>query len=105
MLRRPPRTTRTDTLFPYTTLVRSPRNAGSRHLRRRGGDRDRRRNAVEHQERRGQKAAADAEHAGQKADQPPKEDDHQRIYRKTRDRKVKVHGEGLAKPRPNAKGL
>src|SRR3546814_5779251 len=28
MLRRPPRSTRTDTLFPYTTLVRSP--AGSR---------------------------------------------------------------------------
>src|SRR3546814_1989368 len=25
MLRRPPRATRTDTLFPYTTLVRSPR--------------------------------------------------------------------------------
>src|SRR3546814_10794905 len=24
MLRRPPRTTRTDTLFPYTTLFRSP---------------------------------------------------------------------------------
>src|SRR3546814_10188667 len=24
MLRRPPRSTRTDTLFPYTTLVRSP---------------------------------------------------------------------------------
>src|SRR3546814_15384916 len=26
MIRRPPRSTRTDTLFPYTTLVRSPRN-------------------------------------------------------------------------------
>src|SRR3546814_8096712 len=25
MIRRPPRTTRTDTLFPYTTLFRSPR--------------------------------------------------------------------------------
>src|SRR3546814_4005074 len=25
MLRRPPRSTRTDTLFPYTTLFRSPR--------------------------------------------------------------------------------
>src|SRR3546814_17987448 len=24
MIRRPPRSTRTDTLFPYTTLVRSP---------------------------------------------------------------------------------
>src|SRR3546814_17909814 len=27
MIRRPPRTTRTDTLFPYTTLVRSRRRA------------------------------------------------------------------------------
>src|SRR3546814_14098367 len=27
MSRRPPRSTRTDTLFPYTTLVRSPREA------------------------------------------------------------------------------
>src|SRR3546814_11437927 len=33
MLRRPPRSTRTDTLFPYTTLFRSPpgeRNCGER---------------------------------------------------------------------------
>src|SRR3546814_13573745 len=28
MLRRPPRSTRTDTLFPYTTLFRSDRPAG-----------------------------------------------------------------------------
>src|SRR3546814_12038758 len=27
MIRRPPRATRTDTLFPYTTLFRSPRHA------------------------------------------------------------------------------
>src|SRR3546814_14822361 len=27
MIRRPPRSTRTDTLFPYTTLFRSPRKA------------------------------------------------------------------------------
>src|SRR3546814_7516267 len=27
MIRRPPRSTRTDTLFPYTTLFRSPRRA------------------------------------------------------------------------------
>src|SRR3546814_11876061 len=26
MIRRPPRSTRTDTLFPYTTLFRSPRD-------------------------------------------------------------------------------
>src|SRR3546814_11063504 len=30
MLRRPPRSTRTDTLFPYTTLFRSLRIAGRR---------------------------------------------------------------------------
>src|SRR3546814_3050415 len=29
MIRRPPRSTRTDTLFPYTTLFRSVWNAGS----------------------------------------------------------------------------
>src|SRR3546814_2939440 len=29
MLRRPPRSTRTDTLFPYTTLFRSHRTAGT----------------------------------------------------------------------------
>src|SRR3546814_8257417 len=29
MTQRPPRSTRTDTLFPYTTLVRSPRRAGA----------------------------------------------------------------------------
>src|SRR3546814_2063101 len=28
MIRRPPRSTRTDTLFPYTTLFRSPRKRG-----------------------------------------------------------------------------
>src|SRR3546814_13345660 len=28
MIRRPPRSTRTDTLFPYTTLFRSPRQIG-----------------------------------------------------------------------------
>src|SRR3546814_14928537 len=29
MIRRPPRSTRTDTLFPYTTLFRSQRKLGS----------------------------------------------------------------------------
>src|SRR3546814_7061045 len=38
MIRRPPRSTRTDTLFPYTTLFRSlPRFRGRRHRRCRGG--------------------------------------------------------------------
>src|SRR3546814_2014637 len=34
MIRRPPRPTRTDTLFPYTTLFRSACNAGPRSRRR-----------------------------------------------------------------------
>src|SRR3546814_13844543 len=32
MIRRPPRSTRTDTLFPYTTLFRSLRNGGVERL-------------------------------------------------------------------------
>src|SRR3546814_1899943 len=32
MIRRPPRSTRTDTLFPYTTLFRSPRPDGADRL-------------------------------------------------------------------------
>src|SRR3546814_19805783 len=39
MIRRPPRSTRTDTLFPYTTLFRSLSAAGARHHR--AGDRER----------------------------------------------------------------
>src|SRR3546814_14090957 len=42
MIRRPPRSTRTDTLFPYTTLFRSRRNAA---CARRAGFKDRRMNA------------------------------------------------------------
>src|SRR3546814_14433951 len=38
MIRRPPRSTRTDTLFPYTTLFRSAR-AGEERLRRLQRDR------------------------------------------------------------------
>src|SRR3546814_12030354 len=34
MLRRPPRSTRTDTLFPYTTLFRSERQASDPERRR-----------------------------------------------------------------------
>src|SRR3546814_20389796 len=34
MIRRPPRSTRTDTLFPYTTLFRSPRSPCRQHLSR-----------------------------------------------------------------------
>src|SRR3546814_1995566 len=32
MIRRPPRSTRTDTLFPYTTLFRSLPGSGSNHM-------------------------------------------------------------------------
>src|SRR3546814_14728338 len=32
MIRRPPRSTRTDTLFPYTTLFRSPEYLARRYL-------------------------------------------------------------------------
>src|SRR3546814_19399356 len=39
MIRRPPRSTRTDTLFPYTTLFRSPACRFDPRLRA-GGDRD-----------------------------------------------------------------
>src|SRR3546814_2597080 len=37
MIRRPPRSTRTYTLFPYTTLFRSHRRADRAHRRARGG--------------------------------------------------------------------
>src|SRR3546814_3655424 len=36
MIRRPPRSTRTDTLFPYTTLFRSRRGGGRAEGRRQG---------------------------------------------------------------------
>src|SRR3546814_4147036 len=36
MIRRPPRSTRTDTLFPYTTLFRSPNNRSPRSAQARG---------------------------------------------------------------------
>src|SRR3546814_2066710 len=47
MIRRPPRSTRTDTLFPYTTLFRSPAEV------RRGGVPHRARRPLGHPHRRG----------------------------------------------------
>src|SRR3546814_16135726 len=47
MIRRPPRSTRTDTLFPYTTLFRSHRGPGEA-----AGERARRRRPHEHPVRR-----------------------------------------------------
>src|SRR3546814_1474087 len=38
MIRRPPRSTRTDTLFPYTTLFRSHRVVAGTHVRRKRQD-------------------------------------------------------------------
>src|SRR3546814_16080402 len=58
MVRRPPRSTRTDTLFPYTTLVRSPRWDPVRHawrarpVRSGAGPRQRPRQNCAHQSRR-----------------------------------------------------
>src|SRR3546814_15826057 len=43
MIRRPPRSTRTDTLFPYTTLFRSADLAGEPFISLMHGDRTRRR--------------------------------------------------------------
>src|SRR3546814_4277263 len=40
MIRRPPRSTRTDTLFPYTTLFRSDSRKGSPIQERANADRD-----------------------------------------------------------------
>src|SRR3546814_2257463 len=52
MIRRPPRSTRTDTLFPYTTLFRSLQKGGprrARHFRdRRRSDRGRHPRSEEH---------------------------------------------------------
>src|SRR6056297_3928641 len=47
MIRRPPRSTRTDTLFPYTTLFRSP-GAGARGSGQPRHPRDQRRRSEEH---------------------------------------------------------
>ena len=70
------------------------RDAGAGDLGRGRGDRDRRRDAVEDQQRRGQEAAADAEHARQHADQEAEHDDQQRVDRLAGDREVDVHAAG-----------
>src|SRR3546814_6170702 len=38
MIRRPPRSTRTDTLFPYTTLFRSPKEGATSEMAPAAGD-------------------------------------------------------------------
>ena len=66
-------------------------HAGAGDLGGGGGHRDGRRDAVEDQQRRGEEAAADPEHAGQQADQPAQRDDQQRIDRHAGDGEVDVH--------------
>src|SRR3546814_1448030 len=64
MIRRPPRSTRTDTLFPYTTLFRSPRYAAADRAARRPeqcADRSRRRRRDRHL-----RPAAARRHRGQR---------------------------------------
>src|SRR3546814_14719897 len=51
MIRRPPRSTRTDTLFPYTTLFRSVAGAGAGAVAQAGGAAGRRRQAGRRQPR------------------------------------------------------
>src|SRR3546814_5739414 len=58
MIRRPPKSTRTDTLFPYTTLFRSPREFDHRELRPRAE-----RQHVDHLDRARLGRAADERHA------------------------------------------
>ncbi len=67
------------------------RHAGACDLGSGGGDGDAWRNAVEDQQGRGEKAAADPEQAGQDADQPAQRHDEQCIDAHVRDGKVDVH--------------
>src|SRR3546814_11932732 len=73
MIRRPPRSTRTDTLFPYTTLFRSPDrrepSGATPKDRRRHRDRfdvvDRRRTAVKADARRKRRLQRSEEHTSE----------------------------------------
>src|SRR3546814_13876791 len=72
MIRRPPRSTRTDTLFPYTTLFRSPfREQGAEHVGKPQGDEEHVGEVAGAERARQQHVAHEAEHAaahGQAAD-------------------------------------
>src|SRR3546814_17883112 len=61
MTRRPPRSTRTNTLFPYTPLFRSREQAGADQRRIERGERIGREHAVGHLRRRGGGEAVDAD--------------------------------------------
>ena len=56
--------------------------------------RDRGRDAEEDQERRHQKAAADAEHAGDESDGQPHRENDEHIDRQVRDRKIDLQARG-----------
>ncbi len=81
-------------------------DAGAGDLGRRRGHRDRRRDSVEDQQGRGEKAAADTEHARQDADREAQQDDEQRVDRLSGDREVDVHASaaGLAANRVAGQG-
>src|SRR3546814_15932671 len=93
MIRRPPRSTRTDTLFPYTTLFRSEGPERERHIehhRRATGDPQRDRQHREPEqfarprmlgpvEQRGQYPPRDAQHEGDEAE-PLQRDDPRRLH-------------------------
>src|SRR3546814_4962307 len=73
MIRRPPRSTRTDTLFPYTTLFRSVRrraDAAGDGARRDGARRDRGQAACDLGRRRDHRASARlSRHAGWRSEE------------------------------------
>src|SRR3546814_13800029 len=73
MIRRPPRSTRTDTLFPYTTLFRSPE--ASRDRTRDGGDDEK---ADQHG---GQRLAGGRQHVGERVAGPrhPHDEEDQHV--------------------------
>jgi hypothetical protein len=70
--------------------------APDRRLVRAGGDRDLRRDAEEGQQRREQKAATNAEHAGEKAHGRARAREHQHVRGNAGDGKIEreVHGPG-----------
>src|SRR3546814_9377524 len=94
MIRRPPRSTRTDTLFPYTTLFLSGEPAdldeqpGQEELRRQGGDGE-----IEALDAHRRQAEHHTDHSG---DQPGQHEDHQQV--EVRDATGAVPGRPRADP-------
>src|SRR3546814_16526452 len=80
MIRRPPRSTRTDTLFPYTTLFRSPQHRRRRH-RADAPDDEEQDDDTDDTER---QPAGEPEGAPNRADAAPLGDDHRIERQQTR---------------------